>query len=557
MAAWDKDLDNEVSPAWEKDLDRVDPIKAKANKPLGKQATPAAQIAANPAVRFAVGAGEPMLGAVQRLGSGNKGLRQAFPLMSLAATINKPDVDKSLEAYNKLKAEGGHTGTDWFGLAGNVLSPLSLAAGKLPIPATIAGRTALGAGVGAAGGALAPAETEEQARQNAAFGAVAGGVLAPVISIAAKAYDMAANKLVRPVSNLFTKEGPMNIVRDYIRGQKVVGEDNLPVVLKATRGVDELIPGGKPTVAEAVSGVPEGSPLNALQTLVAKTGGGPSARFGQRILDQQQALSDAVKIRKKVTDPMRTSALESANAGGVKSGLIPVEKQTLDASGSPVRLYEPGSVLDALDEMTRQPGDRASDVVTRTLGTVKAKIASLTDNTGNIDARDLYTVRKEIGNTIKTFSKETANWDKKLTSKLEREIQLNIDDAIEKGGGVGWKEYLAEFAKRSQAMDAFKARQELSNPLQPTNLSGGINIAEETRPHMPNLLSRPAMMANFLMRKAGAGVEPKVDKALADILLDPSKFTEEMSKLSPSSRIQVEKLLRNYNALSFGGAAAQ
>jgi hypothetical protein len=108
-------------------------------------------------------------------------------------------------------------------------------------------------------------------------------------------------------------------------------------------------------------------------------------------------------------------------------------------------------------------------------------------------------------------------------------------------------------SQASKLIDDYKLRQTLAaKPLQPTSLGGGISIAEETRPHMPNLLSRPAMLANWAMRKAGGGVEPKVDKILADMMLNPSKFADEMSKLPQQTRIDIEKWLRTSNALTAG-----
>jgi hypothetical protein len=417
-----------------------------------------------------------------------------------------------------------------------VLSPASLAVGKIPIPASLLGKTALGAGVGAAGGAVAPTENESQAQLNALIGAAGGAVLPGVIQGVSKAAEWGVNKLASPFADLFTKAGPVNIANRYIRGDKVVGEAGMPAVLQATGNAQPLIPGSKPTVAQAVANIPEGSPLITLQDITSKSGGGRSAAFGRRIREQDFANQVAQETRDTFTNPMRSLALSQANQGGVKSAPIVSE----------------------IAQMADKPGDRASDVVSKTLGAIRNKIESLTDDTGRIDAADLYTIRKEIGNVIQQHAKDSANWDKKLASRLEREIQLQVDDAITNAGGTGWKAYLAEYASRSKAIDADTVRRELAkNPLQKTNLGGGINIAEETRPHLPNLLSRPAMMLNFVLRKAGYGVEPKVDKAMQEMFLDPARFTEVMSKLPPETKIEVQKLIQRTNALAFGGAAAQ
>lgn len=399
--------------------------------------------------------------------------------------------------------------------------------------ARTAGDFALRAGAGGAvGGASALLTSSDDVGSGAGVGAGLATVLPPVLRGGSKAIEYGVDKIGRPLSNLFTKDGPMNIARNYLN--TIVGEGNMPAILARTRNAEELITGSKPTVGEAIAGLPEGSPVNALQNIVAKTSGGPSADFGNRLLQQKAALTAAEEARSAVTTPMREAALEAANAGGVRSEAI----------------------LSHIDEMSIKPGDRASDVVQKTLGAVRAKIAALTGESGVVNAQDLYTVRKEVGNTIQTFSKETANWDKRLTSKLEREIQLGIDEAIEKAGGKGWKAYLAEFSSRSKAIEADEARRLLAGAdVQPTNLAGGLNVSEQTRPHTPNLLSRPAMVLNFILKGMSKNVEPKVDAALSRILLDPSQFTAEMSKLPPKTRIEVERLLQRGNLLQ-GAAAA-
>jgi hypothetical protein len=81
---------------------------------------------------------------------------------------------------------------------------------------------------------------------------------------------------------------------------KAVGEKNMPAVINAAKTVDEILPGGKPTLGQAVAGLPEGSPLQALENVTAMTPGGPSTAFGQRILDQKAA-EEAAKAARTAT----------------------------------------------------------------------------------------------------------------------------------------------------------------------------------------------------------------------------------------------------------------
>jgi hypothetical protein len=156
-----------------------------------------------------------------------------------------------------------------------------------------------------------------------------------------------------------------------------------------------------------------------------------------------------------------------------------------------------------------QPGIRASDVVRKSLADVKEKISAFTNKDGFINAKDLYTIRKELGNTIKTHAKETSNWDKRLTSGLERDLQKNIDDAIEAAGGAGWKDYLSTYRDMSKPINQMQVGQELEK-----SLTTGLGTAE-----------RPAAFANALRNapqtlKRATG-QPRYETL--DEVLDPSQ----------------------------------
>lgn len=518
MAAWDKDIDK-PRPAWEADLDApAEPAKPQAKpaekKPKAEAWSPAA-IAADPAVQFAVGAADPFLGALQRLGSG--GLKPANPLMAaigLGAAAMKPGVDRAVSGFNELAAEGGAPMGPR--IIGNMLSPASLGAGQLAMPASLAGKTALGAGVGAAGGYAAPAESEDAAKKNAMFGLGLGALAPGLIQGAGKVYDYAANKLVRPVADLFTKQGPTNIAQKYIR--TIVGEDNLPKVLDRTGNVQPLIPGSKPTVSEAVAGLPEGSPLNTLQGITAKTPGGPSAAFGNRLLEQQGA-TDAAKAARTVES-------------GVNYG------RAFDPIRNPVK---GDAQLAAIAE-----NPFFKDAVPAAMKLAEAKKISPNENLTEF----LHDVKLGLDRKLKGGIGEEA-----LSAAQYRQIATVKDQLVGwlKTNNPDYEIGRVAHSKASKAIADDLARRDLagSQP-QATNLAGGLNIADQTRPHSPNLLNRTAMAANFLLRKAGRDIEPQVDKALTEIMLDPAKFTQIMSKLPPATRLNVEQMMQRTNMLLVG-----
>jgi hypothetical protein len=74
---------------------------------------------------------------------------------------------------------------------------------------------------------------------------------------------------------------------------------------------------------------------------------------------------------------------------------------------------------------------------------------------GVIDAHDLYTLRKEgINERIMQILGQT---DPKISAKVTRktleEVRPLIDDAIEKAGGTGWRDYLKTYSQGMQAID--------------------------------------------------------------------------------------------------------
>jgi len=343
---------------------------------------------------------------------------------------------------------------------------------------------------------------------------------------------------IRDTTDLILPGGEKRIAERYI--DKIVGENGRQSVIDALSQVTEKVKGSQPTAAQVVSHLPAGSPIVAHQKIVSETPGGISAKFGQRKLDQAAAVDAAKADRNAMTAPMREAALAKANeVGGV------------DAV----------SIFKQITALQSQPGLRASDLVKKTLDTIKEKISSLTNDAGKINADDLYTVRKEIGNVIAAHSKETANFDKKLSAGLRRDIQVGIDDAIEAAGGTGWKDYLAIYANKSKAIADELLRQKMEyKPIQRTALQGGINVAEESSARLPNLLSRPAMLLNYVRRGLGAGIEPKVDAILAERYLNPAEMAKRMRRVVPNERNAtieaIRQRTRRNNLVGRGAVAA-
>ena len=255
--------------------------------------------------------------------------------------------------------------------------------------------------------------------------------------------------------------------------------------------------------------------------------------------------------------------------------------QQMEAEG--LRPLRAETLLHGIKSRLGAPEIRASDVASKTLGHLEEKLNALKSKHGTIDAFDLYMVRKELGNNIQKFAEESKTFDKKFTAGILRDVQLAIDNEIEKAGGNGWKDYLAKYQELSQPINRMQEGQRLKealvNPLQTgersqvfakaasdvdpralgeadrsaidaivqdltrkdaatrlargTNLSGAQAIPGNVGVPLPNLLSRQAMIANFLMKRAGQSAEDKIAQRAAIQYLNPQILAHGLQPIPP------------------------
>jgi hypothetical protein len=136
-----------------------------------------------------------------------------------------------------------------------------------------------------------------------------------------------------------------------------------------------------------------------------------------------------------------------------EAGFIERQIGSLESHG--LKPLDAGSITAAIDSKLNTPGLRGSNVA-KILDSIKDDIANLTAKGGGvIDAHDLYTLRKEgINERIMQIMGQT---DPKISAKVTRsvlqEVRPLIDDAIEKAGGTGWRDYLKTYSQGMQAID--------------------------------------------------------------------------------------------------------
>ena len=432
------------------------------------------------------------------------------------------------EEYQAGREASGRTGFDAMRLAGNVIDPVAVLGMKglsSIAPVITAGeRIRQGAGIGGAIGLASPVTSgddfEAEKNRQAGAGMAIGGAIPAGIAAAGGVYNTLKN-ITQPLrGDELVSRTAGRVARD------AAGERADDVIAHLGRAKEGQ------TAGEAAVGAGSAE-FEGLQRIARKQA--PSEYLD--LATKQTQLSNAEKqALDVVTGPMRRKALEAANIKGVQSA----------------------NVISNIDNQLSEKGIRASDVVQKTLGGIKDKITSLSNENGVIDANDLYTIRKEVGNSIATFSKETSNWDKRLTSKLEGKIQKAIDDAIEKAGGRGWKQYLQEY---SAGMKEIGSRDVATKTAKKMEIAGSEKAREiagqdEIPISLPNILSRPTMIINAILRKAqGIGSE-KTNAEIARLMRNPKELAAVMKAATPEERMILAKAFMSNTAISTGAQAA-
>ena len=412
------------------------PFRSSAEKAV----TPQEEVLGNPMVRGMIGAARPFVGAGQLIAN----------TVGMGEPVNKAitETDRNIQRGREFI---GSTGFDAFQAGGQMASPAYLgAAAAMPNAASTAGRiwqgTKFGAGAGAAEPVTGPNYWSEKGAQT--VGGAATGAVIPAAWEGTKALGRAVRNVAQPYMGEWGANQATGRLAKNVAGDKA--DDIIDLLQRST----PTLPGSAPTAGQAA--VPAGSAeFSALQKIAAtrdpsKFYGIERAQEGARsqaigdIAGDASTIAAAKTARSDATRPLREATFEATRPTGVSTDKL----------------------LRQIRGVESQPGIRASDVVSTTLGKVKEKIAEFSKD-GFINAKDLYTIRKEIGNYIQQNADASKNWDKRLTGGLQRDLQRNIDDAIEAAGGSQWKQYLSTYAEKSKPIEQMQLAQGLQAKLDP------------------------------------------------------------------------------------------
>lgn len=321
---------------------------------------------------FASNEGGAAFGIPRQMGGRRAAVQETTPLEAVGQGVVKGLINPALavtqvvggekgreyvrgiqEQKQAARAEAGLEGFDVGEAVGTVFNPVNRLFPQVTA-ATATGRALQYGGQGAVLGALTPAEdTENLAQeklQQVAIGGLLGGVLSGTVDLGKEALKI-AKEFYKPL----TTAGQKEILRERIL--QMAEKD--PRILEALKNVKEIVPGSKPTAAEALADIPAATSLAAFQKSIEKMPKqGIAADFAVRQADVANArqslirqtagteddLIEAIANRTRVTEPLRESALSQANIAGK---LAPeFEQQIADKFASKAKALQVGGKLE-------------------------------------------------------------------------------------------------------------------------------------------------------------------------------------------------------------------
>jgi len=152
--------------------------------------------------------------------------------------------------------------------------------------------------------------------------------------------------------------------------------------------------------------------------------------------------------------PAKADALSTqAAADSLVSGQAArvAEQKVADLKANGIAPLNINTVTGKLRSLSTAPGTRADPVQGKVLSSIEQQIKDLAArNGGVIDANDLYQIRKTgINDTIEAELRsgglDPSTQSKRIADMLGQ-VRPLVDEAIEKAGGKGWKDYLSTHA---------------------------------------------------------------------------------------------------------------
>ena len=483
------------------------------------------------------------------------------------------------EATKAARERVGSTGVDLLELGGAIVSPVSK---LMPAPAATAlGRIGQGAATGVAFAGAQPVTNVEnyldEKLQQMGAGALFGGLVSTGFETASK-----AKKIVSELAKPLTKEGRLNILREYVNSLTGGKKDE---VIKALQGAGEIVPGSRPTVMEAVSDIPEATGLAAFQRQLSRQAPetGVPGQFAARAAEQQAARSGLLQQEVAQTPAMLDlarsfRALDADRNYGAAFG------QTIEVNPQLRKIFQNPFIEDAAADAIRlseAKGITAKTDLTQFLQYVKVGLDKQLSRSGDTalsrtEKEAVQAAKKELVGWISTRNPEFARareafaeaskpinrmevgqfLQQRLNTPLDAEKAGSFALAVQNAAGTIKKasgqpfERLSDVLTPKQTAAVNNIMADLQRTAKGQELAGrsvvGTGGRETTE--IPNLLNRYAVITNTVLRALKKDSNADINRVAAELLLEPQKMAAFLQGIPASkSNLIADALLRRVN----------
>lgn len=411
-----------------------------------------------------------------------------------------------------------------------------------------------------------------------------------------------AGKIARGGMNLIdTVGGNAPKIAARIMADRVGPDDIAPVTEALKR--KSPVPGFQRTASQAAVGAPAQTALEASERQIGRVPGGPSARVNERLAQQAQALDRAMAVHAKTPETLASSiAVRTERTGPLYEA---ARKSTAKVNVAPVRAIAKDIIGDnAKRAKVTQP---VSDV----LGRINSK-------TGKLSMKDAMSARDHIKDLLdkrdaaqfpeydqaalvrmnnaldeaitkasptykqanETFKKLSGPVSKMQIAQAIRERLTNAKDMdsfnlaladfadeekfIAKVTGFTGNKKFSDIFNPKELSELYAVRDEMKNAFAaraPRQRTGVQPIASEIpleEGFGVNLLSRPIALANWLAKRLGRDIEPKVVQEMIKLNLNPEEMVAALERgAKPRLSARIEQQIQRVPANVAGPALYQ
>ena len=310
----------------------------------------------------------------------------------------------------------------------------------------------LGGAEGAVGGFMSGEGGVGPRLQNAIAPATTGAVLGPAVAGVGRTLGVA-----KTLADPFFQAGKERLAGSVLNR---FASNPSAAMQRLLQGGSELVPGSRPMTSQIARDPGLAALQTPIESVLDETGQFAARRSEQnaaRVLDLQKMARDPAAIayaeakRGTVTAPMREGAFDLG--GGAA-----------DAKG----------VLNQIDTLLADPNNKQKTVQTA-LQDFRTQVADAANkDTGLIDPRALYSIRKDIG-LAQSGKLSGERSDYRHASSVLGDLKTAFDDTID-AAAPGYRDYMNQFRKMSVPIDQMKGLQavgrqaEMAAPDVATNL---------------------------------------------------------------------------------------